>query len=325
MTGRIPRKDDKDFNPLFQFALKTEDDKKMKIGIQTFFTGQEREPLGDYVAAAGKILEEREFGSVWVSEHVVTFRDYDRRYPYPYSDDGIAPGMLSRIGIVDPLTTLTALAMCTAKIKLASGVAILPQRNPLYFAKESAGIDLLSGGRFVAGIGLGWSAQEYAALGVPWEHRGARMDEYIQIIQSLWQDEVPKFDGKFYQLPECVQLPKPLQRPHPPFYIGGESAAALRRIAALGQGWVAFLLTPDALAKRLKDLSALLAEKGRSLADIDIVVCPGIAECDPAMLAQYAALGVSQVIAVCMAEDINTFRQRADVIAESMAVPAARL
>jgi probable F420-dependent oxidoreductase len=297
----------------------------MKIGIQTFFTGRERGPLSEYIAGVGKILEEREFASVWVSEHVATFREYDKRYPYPYSSDGIVPEMLSHIGFLDPLTTLTALAMCTAKIKLASGIAILPQRNPLYFAKEGAGIDVLSGGRFIAGVGLGWSGQEYAALGVPWEHRGTRMDEHIQVIQALWRDEHPKFDGKYYQLPECVQLPRPLQKPHPPFYIGGEGDAALRRVAALGQGWAGFLLGPDALAERLQRLSMLLRERGRSIANIDIVVCPSPEGCDADTLARFAELGVSQVIAVCMAEDLDAFRRRADQLAESMLIPAARL
>ena len=297
----------------------------MKIGIQTFFTGLEQGSLGEYLTSAAKIIEERDFGSVWIAEHVVTFRQYDPRYRYPYSPDGIAPEFLSRAGIVDPLTTLTALAVCTKKIGLASGIAILPQRNPLYFAKEGAGIDLLSGGRFMAGIGLGWSAQEYAALGVPWEHRGARMDEYIKIIKSLWQDKFPKFDGSFYQMPECVQLPQPLQKPHPPFYIGGESDAALRRVAALGQGWVAFMLSPDALTLRLKTLSEKLAVHGRTLADIDIIVCPGFDGCSKEDLARFAELGVSQVLAVCMANDIDSFRQRADVLAESLIVPAAKL
>ena len=296
----------------------------MKIGVQTLFNGEQREPLAEHLAGVAKILEERSFASIWVSEHVVTFPHYDPRYPYPYNDDHIPPAFLSRVGILDPMSTVTALAMCSKNLMLAPGVAILPQRNPVYFAKEGACIDQISGGRFIAGIGLGWSAQEYEALGVPWEHRGARMNEYIELIKALWQDDVASFNGKYYQLPECIQMPKPIQRPHPPFYIGGESDPALRRVAKHAQGWVGFRMTPDEFSARLKVLKGYLSEQGRSLDDIDIVVSPADKPCDKDTLAQYAELGVSQVVMICMGSDLDSYRDAADKLAEDFIVTASR-
>jgi probable F420-dependent oxidoreductase len=219
----------------------------MRIGVQTFFDGRQQEPLADYVRGVATILEDRDFASVWMSEHVVTFRDYDRAYPYPYADDGVPLPILSEIGMLDPMTALTALACHTSQIRLATGIAILPQRNPVYFAKMGTGIDLLSNGRFVAGLGLGWSGQEFTATGTTFEKRGARMDDYVEVVRTLWQDEESAYTGAHYTLPSCLQLPKPAQRPHPPFFFGGESLPALRRVAKSGQGWVGFRQMPEDL------------------------------------------------------------------------------
>ncbi|HKD37717.1 MAG TPA: LLM class F420-dependent oxidoreductase [Pirellulales bacterium] len=298
----------------------------MRIGIQTFFDGKQSEPLPVYVKGVGQALEERGFEAVWMSEHVVTFPKYDPAFPYPYSDDGVAPAMLSEIGILDPMTALAALAMTTSTLRLGTGVALLPQRNPVYFAKMGAAVDLLSNGRFIAGVGLGWSGQEYAALDVPFEHRGARMREYIQIVLSLWCDELSKFEGKYYALPECIHLPKPARKPYPPLYFGGESAAALRRVAEFGQGWVGFRLTPEEVETCLVALKDMLSKYGRSLADIDIVVSPGVErECDAGMLEAYAKLGVAEVVVICMSDSLDGFCRQADDLAKKLIGPARQL
>ena len=112
----------------------------MRIGIQTFFSGKEREPLGEFISSAGRILEERGFSGVWLSEHVVTFRHYDPAYPYPYADDGVPPALFSDTGMLDPLSALTVLATHTKKLRLGTGVALLPQRNPVYFAKMATAV-----------------------------------------------------------------------------------------------------------------------------------------------------------------------------------------
>ena len=298
----------------------------MRIAVQTFFDGTQQELLADYVAGVTRILEDRGFAGVWMSEHAVTFDHYDPAYPYPYSDDGSAPEILSEIGMVEPLTALAAMAMHSTKLRLGTGIAILPQRNPLYFAKTAAAIDLLSNGRFIAGVGLGWSAQEFAATNTPFEHRGARMDDYIEVVRTLWCDERAKFEGRYYSLPECIHLPKPARKPHPPFYFGGESAPAMRRVGRYGQGWFAFRKTPDELALKLPLLDEVMKAHGRSVAEIDLVVSPGAdRDCTVDDLARYAELGVQEVVVVCLGNSLESFRAEADRLAEALIEPAGRL
>jgi probable F420-dependent oxidoreductase len=297
----------------------------VKIGILTFFSGCEREPLPEYLAGVARILEEREFRSIWLPEHVVGFQRYDLQYRYPYSDDGVPPASLAEIGIIDPMSALTALAMCSSTLQLCTGIAILAQRNPVYFAKMGAAIDRLSNGRFVAGVGLGWSGQEFEALGVSFERRGARTDEYVQVVRSLWESDVARFEGEFYRLPQCVQLPKPIRPPSPPFYFGGESDAALRRVAKYGRGWIGYRLSPEELAPKINKLHALLESMGRPLKDVDLIVSPADKACDSAALVRYAQLGVSQVVIMCVADNLETFRDQADQLAGELVTRARTL
>jgi probable F420-dependent oxidoreductase len=297
----------------------------VRISINTFLDGNQEGPLADYVLGLTHTLEERGFAGVWLGEHLVGFRTYEPAYPYPYNDDGSAPPILSQVGLMEPMTTLAAMAMCSKTLRLGTGIAILPQRNPVYFAKEGAAVDLLSNGRFIAGVGLGWSGQEFAATGTPFEHRGSRMNEYLEVVRSLWVDETSRFEGRFYTLPECIQLPKPVQRPHPPFYFGGESAVAMRRIAQYGQGWFGLYLKPEDVAPRLALLTEELGKRGRSLSEIDLVVSPGNDPCDERMLEAYAAQGVAEVVAVCFGKSLDDFRREADRMARELVEPASKL
>ena len=297
----------------------------MRISINTFLSGEQREPLGEFVAGLAQALEERGFAGVWMAEHLVAFPSYDPAYPYPYADNAIPPELMSKMGMIEPLTALAAMAVHSKTLRLASGIAILPQRNPVYFAKQAAAVDLLSNGRFVAGLGVGWSAQEYAVTGTPFEHRGSRMRDYIQVIKSLWTDELSQFDGEYYNLPECILLPKPVQRPHPPIYFGGESAAAMRRVAEFGQGWFGLRLRPDALERNLARLGEMLAEYGRSMADIDIVFSPVDREFDQGVMERYAELGVAEVPVVCFAPSLDEMRRELDRLAREVVEPAAKL
>ncbi|WP_170304610.1 LLM class F420-dependent oxidoreductase [Croceicoccus estronivorus] len=294
----------------------------MKISVQLLITGEEQEPLPLFLAEAARILEQRGIAGVWAAEHVVAFSDYDPKYSYPYSDDGRPPAQLSQAGLVEPLTVLTALALHSTTLRLGTGIAILPQRNPVYFAKTAAALDLLSNGRFIAGIGLGWSGQEYAATNTPFERRGARLNDYIQVIRTLWEDPVSEYHGEFYDLPACIHLPKPVQRPHPPLYFGGESIPAMRRVARFGQGWFAMRMTPDILRPKLAALQDLLAEHGRSPTDVDIVASPGDRECNADMIASFAELGVSEVVVPIFANSVDAFRRDADLIQSGLVEPS---
>ena len=211
--------------------------------------------------AVAEGAEARGIGTIWVGEHVVLFEDYASSYPY--AEDGRIPAPPGS-GLLEPLVTLTYLAARTTSVRLGTAMLLLPQRNPVYVAKEVASLDWLSGGRVDLGIGVGWLKEEFDALNVPWAQRGRRTDEYLGVLRTLWMDNPSAFHGETFDLPTCEMFPKPVQQPHPPIHIGGETPAALRRAAWLGQGWHTFNRTPAELAAGLTELDAHLEEAGRT-------------------------------------------------------------
>ncbi len=301
-----------------------EDGDTLKFGVQIGFGGSAPEALPERLALSGKAAEEFGFDILWVPEHVVQFQQYDPAFPYPYSDDGVAP-LSPALGLLEPFTALTFLAAHTTKIRLGTGIAILPQRNPVYFAKTVADLDVLSRGRITVGIGTGWSAQEFAALNVPFEHRGSRTADYLRVARSLWVDEISSFTGRHYILPPCVQMPKPIQRPHPPLFFGGESDAALSRVAEFGQGWMGYRLTPAELPERLASLEGELRRFGRSIDEIEIAISPYDPGCDLDTVQRYADLGVAQIILLASGRDHPALSQTLEKLAESLVVHGSRL
>ncbi len=256
------------------------------------------------------MAEERGFHSLWIPEHVLFFREYGSRYPY--SSDGRIPG--DPDGVMEPLTALAYVAACTERIRLGTGICIVPQRNPVYVAKQVADVDYLSGGRLDFGVGVGWLREEFEALGVPWERRGARTRECIGVMKTLWEDEVSSFEGEFFQLPPCLQNPKPVQKPHPPVVFGGESDAALRRVAELGQGWFAYDRPLATLAEDLERLDGFLAAAGRRRSDVQIHVGPWREDLAGGLDA-FRELGVDQLILPLVASNADKLRRRADALA----------
>jgi probable F420-dependent oxidoreductase len=248
--------------------------------------------LLDAVAAGA---EDRGVATLWVGEHVVLFEQYASSYPY--AADGRIPAP-SGSGLLDPIVTLSYLAARTRTVRLGTAMLLLPQRNPVYTAKEVSSLDWLSGGRVDLGLGVGWLKEEFDALEVPWERRGARTDEYVEVLRTLWCDDTSAYQGEFYTLPPCEMFPKPHQQPHPPLHIGGETGAAMRRVARIGQGWHTFNRTPSELALGLQELDAHLAPAGRSRADLRITVCPYFNELTPALVEQYAEAGADAVAAL---------------------------
>ncbi|MGH8072300.1 MAG: LLM class F420-dependent oxidoreductase [Candidatus Entotheonellia bacterium] len=246
----------------------------MKYGL----TLPGRGPLAtpDNLAAIARRGEELGYHFVLFGDHIVVPKRIAS--PYPYTETGEFPGSASGVAM-EQLTVLAFLAGQTQSIRLATSVIIVPHRNPLVAAKALATLDVLSKGRLIVGVGVGWMREEFEALGLPpFEERGAVTDEYIRAFKELWTSDEPSFEGKYCRFSNLSFLPKPVQKPHPPIWVGGESRRALRRTAELGNGWYPIsanpqfpLGDPEQLAARLQRLAALAKEAGRDPAEIDVI------------------------------------------------------
>jgi probable F420-dependent oxidoreductase len=260
----------------------------MKIGLMFVNSGAFSQP--ELLAHLAVTAEKCGVESLWTVEHVVIPQGYQS--PYPYSKDGKIPGG-EDVPIPDPLIPLGFVAAITKKIKLATGVVILPQRHPVYVAKEVATIDLLSGGRMILGIGSGWLKEEFDALGLDFHHRGARTDESIQALRELWRDGPSSFHGKHFNFGPALSYPKPVQRDGIPIHIGGHSPAAARRAGRLGNGFFPAL----GEIPKLKELFGLMRDEavkhGRN-ADAIELSCMGRASLDALKALQ--DIGIARVV-----------------------------
>ncbi len=281
----------------------------MKTGVAIAFS-HTTEP--EFIAEAARFIEGAGFHSLWVPEHVLFFPDYASRYPY--SDDGKVPG--NPQGVLDPFTALTFIAAHTTRVRLGTGICLVPQRQPVYTAKMVADVDYLSGGRVDFGVGIGWLAEEFDALGMDFRVRARRCTEYISAMQALWRDGVSEFSGETLAIEPCYLNPKPVQKPHPPIYFGGESDAALVRVATRGNGWYGFDLDPARVVERLAVLDRKLAEAGRTRSQIDVFVCPNRRRVTPESLQGYKEAGVDQLIMSLYARDMDDLKRRTDRILE---------
>src|SRR3989475_103036 len=235
-----------------------QDRRTMKLGLFLPLAGDPTQ-LRDMVATTATLAERTGFHSLWFAEHVALFDTHASRYPY--SPDGSFP-LTGEIGFVEPFVAIAFAAALTTRIRLGTGICLAPQRPPLYTAKQVADCDVLSGGRLDFGVGIGWLREEFEALGVPFDGRAARCREYLAAMRALWTEPVSRYEGKLLRVPPLRMFPKPIQKPHPPIVFGGESDAALRRVADLGQGWYGFNLLPEEAAARIAALDRLLARRG---------------------------------------------------------------
>lgn len=218
----------------------------------------------EFIRVSSQTAEACGFSSYWVPEHVVLFEQYPRsKYPYAAFSGTDAPIPDPTTPLPDPIVTLTWAACSTKTIEVATGILILPQRNPLVVAKQLATLDVLSGGRVLLGAGVGWCREEYEALGVPWDQRGSVMDEHVQALQALWRDPVSSFHGAHVSFDRAYSYPKPRKPSGIPVLCGGESDPSLRRIAKYGDGWVAFDLSVGDAPRRIKQLHELTRAQGR--------------------------------------------------------------
>ena len=214
--------------------------------------------------------------SIWVSDHLLAPTGVRSIYPYDRRPDA-KPGDMGVIEhFYEPLTTLAYLAGHTSRIRLGVSAYIVPYRNPVLTAKQVATLDALSGGRLVLAVGVGWLREEFDALGVPFGGRGRRTDEYLAICRALWTEDVASYEGTITRLPPVRSLPKPRQKPHPPIWVAGNSAAARMRAVRIGQGWHAIDLSPEELTPLVQDLRRSLRAAGRRPEELTVSLRKGI-------------------------------------------------
>ena len=271
------------------------------------------------------------FHSAMIADHVVFPATVTSAYPYTVT--GVFPGGGDAL---EQLTLMAFVAGRTRRLRLVTSVMILPYRNPVFTAKALATVDVLSGGRVTVGVGVGWLEEEFQALAAPpFAQRGAVSDEYLRIFKTLWTESTASFDGEFYRFRDVKCLPAPVQKPHPPIWVGGHSRAALRRVVAHGDGWhpvganPAVPLRPAELAASLAELRVLSEKAGRDPASLTISFKAPVYDADRRTatragadrlpftgsveqvvedIAAYAALGVSELI----------FDFRSDSLAETV-------
>jgi probable F420-dependent oxidoreductase len=232
------------------------------------------------------------FESVWTFEHVMVPVDYASKYPY--SADG-KMGATPETNFVDPLIALAAVAASTRRVRLGTGVNILPQTNPLYLAKQAASVDFVSGGRLMLGLGVGWLEEEFAALGVPFDRRGARADDYLAALRKVWSGDVVEHQSEFLHWHGFKSFPLPVQRPLP-VIIGGSKGRAFERVARYGDGWYAPTASIDQLSALLPKLDAACAKVGRDRKTIEISAMWIPAMEDRDVVRRYADLGVERLL-----------------------------
>lgn len=245
------------------------------------------------IDAVAATAERCGFATLWVGEHVVMVDESDSHYPY--SDDGRI-AISADVDWLDPLITLSFAAAATNRIELATGVLLLPEHNPVIMAKQAASLDRMTGGRLSLGVGVGWSKEEYDALGVPFEGRGRRLTEYVAAMRTLWRDDVASFSGEFVSFDRVRVNPKPHGRSIP-VVLGGNSDAALRRVAEWGDGWYGFNLADvEEAAFRASKLRSLCREVGRDPTDLRLAV--SLQDPVPADATRLADAGIDELVLV---------------------------
>ena len=256
----------------------------MKIGIFGINNGPLADP--DAMLRASRAAEAAGIESLWTGEHVVL--------PDPHVDPAPVP---PEYPMVDPAVALAFIAAETERIKLGTGIIILPQRNPVVLAKELGSLDYLSKGRLLFGIGVGYLKPEFDAIGVPFDRKGARSDECIDAMRALWTQAKPSFSGEFTSFSNINAFPRPVQQP-PPVHVGGWSAGAYKRSVERGNGWYGFALDHEGTETCIAGLrdAEKRYERPAALGPLEISITPPAGPIDADSVARFAALGVDRLI-----------------------------
>ncbi len=265
----------------------------MKIGLFAINMGACAEP--ESAARVARTAEEAGFESLWTAEHVVLPDPHEPPSPLP-----------PEAALLDPAVSLAFIAAHTSKILLGTGIIILPQRNPLVLAKELASVDVLSKGRLIFGVGIGYLEPEFSALNVPFDNKGPRTIEYIEAMKAIWSEPKPAYDGRFFSFSGVQSYPRPHQSPHPPIVMGGLSKPAFRRSVTHANGWYGFMLDHDQTRDCIDGLEAAAAQHTRpaDLGRLETSVTPSV-EIDVDSAKRYADMGVDRLILFSPAQDAD--------------------
>jgi probable F420-dependent oxidoreductase len=285
----------------------------MKIGISGIGIGAT--PGADKVTTIAVNAERLGYSTIWAPEHVVLLDQYSSHYPY--SPDHRLNMPMTR-PFADPFITLTCAAMVTSKIRLATGICLVPEHNPLVLAKVIATLDFVSKGRVILGVGIGWLEEEFHAVGVPWERRAQRTRDYITAMRKLWGDELSSHSGEFVRFEGARSFPKPIHGAKLPVIFGGESGPALKRAAEYGDGWYGLNMDLNETTAKIRRLEEMLKANGRKRSDIEIAIRPSaIASITKDDLKRYRDAGVDELVLVNAmelktdAETVNRLEQAA--------------
>jgi probable F420-dependent oxidoreductase len=260
----------------------------MKVGF--FAIGIANMARPELIAAVATNAERLNFATVWAPEHVLFLESFSSQYPYAR---GESLPVSTDIPLLNPFLALTYAAARTSRIRLATGICLVPEYNPILLAKICASLDHLSGGRFALGIGIGWLREEFEALGIPWERRAKRTREYIEAMRGLWGEQ-RAYSGEFVNFHGALSYPKPVRGAKLPILVGGQTEAALKRAAAYGTGWCGFNLTADETAQAISRIRELLAANGRASEPFEFTVAP-VASATPDDLKRYRDAGADEV------------------------------
>jgi probable F420-dependent oxidoreductase len=263
----------------------------MKIALFGINTGPCANPKT--AATVARAAEAAGFESLWTGEHIVL--------PEPQVSPSPVP---ADTPFIDSAIALAFVAAHTNRVRLGTGIIILPQRNPVVLAKELASVDVLSNGRLIFGIGIGYLRPEFAAIGAPFDHKGARSEEYLAAMIALWSLEKPEYEGRFVSFKGVNTMPRPVQKPHPEIVFGGHTEQAYSRAARLAKGWFGFALDVEGTAKCIEGLRQACIAADRQPDDLEVSVAPrGRVDLDTAK--RFAELGVNRLILLHRARNEN--------------------
>jgi probable F420-dependent oxidoreductase len=260
----------------------------MKIGFFAVGIGHLARP--DLVKTVAVHAERLNFATVWAPEHVVLLDKHISKYPYSKGEFPLP----ADTAFADPFITLGYAAAYTSRVKLVSGICLVPEHNPVVLAKVVATLDHLSGGRFTLGVGVGWLEEEFKAVGVPWEGRAQRTREYIEAMRCLWRDAHSTYKGEFVKFENVRSYPKPVHG-EVPIWFGGESGPALKRVADYGDGWCGFNLSADEATAKMKRLDELIKAAGRKRSEIYMALSPYTKPITRDDLKRYRDAGVDEL------------------------------